>query len=38
MKTTIICKSIHQGNTLKVAKRMAKVLNAKIIEPHEVKD
>ena len=33
MKTLIICKSIHQGNTEKIAKKIAKVLNADLIKP-----
>lgn len=33
MKTLIICKSVHQKNTEKIAKRMAKVLSADLIEP-----
>jgi flavodoxin len=35
MKSLIICKSIHVGNTEKVARRMAKILNADLIEPKE---
>ncbi|UCH88923.1 MAG: flavodoxin family protein [Thermoplasmata archaeon] len=35
MKSLIICKSIHVGNTEKIAKRMAKVLDADVIEPKE---
>lgn len=35
MKSLIICKSIHVGNTEKVARRMAKILNAELIEPKE---
>jgi len=33
LKTLIICKSYHHGNTEKIAKRIAKVLNADLIEP-----
>lgn len=32
-KTLIICKSIHHGNTLKVAKVIAKELDADIVDP-----
>lgn len=35
MKTLIIYKSIHQNNTEKIAKRMAKVLNADLIGPEK---
>jgi flavodoxin len=35
MKSLIICKSIHVGNTEKIAKRMSKVLQADLIEPKE---
>jgi flavodoxin len=35
MKSLIICKSVHVGNTKKVARRMAKTLNANLIEPKE---
>jgi flavodoxin len=35
MKSLIICKSVHVGNTEKIAKRMAKALNAELIEPKE---
>lgn len=35
MKSLIICKSVHMGNTEKIAKRMAKILNAELIEPEE---
>jgi flavodoxin len=37
MKSLIICKSIHVGNTEKIARRMAKILNADLIEPKEFK-
>ncbi|MCK5629471.1 MAG: flavodoxin family protein [Nanoarchaeota archaeon] len=37
MKTLIIYISIHQGNTEKIAKAMAGILNAKLINPDEVK-
>ena len=33
MKSLIICKSIHVGNTEKIARRMAKILNANLIQP-----
>jgi flavodoxin len=36
MNTLIICISIHHGNTEKIAKAMAEVLNAEIIKPNEV--
>ncbi|MFO7792414.1 MAG: flavodoxin family protein [Candidatus Saliniplasma sp.] len=36
MKSLIICKSIHHGNTKKVADRMAKVLDSEVVEPEEV--
>jgi flavodoxin len=36
MKSLIICKSIHHKNTLKIARFMAKILNAKILEPEEL--
>ena len=36
MKTLIICISIHHGNTKKIAKTMAYVLNADILEPVNV--
>jgi len=32
MKTLIVYKSVHHGNTVKVAKAMANVLNAKLLE------
>jgi flavodoxin len=35
MKSLIICKSIHVGNTEKIARRMAKILDANLIEPKE---
>lgn len=38
MKALIIVKSIHHGSTEKIAKRMAKVLNADLIEPKEFKE
>ncbi len=37
-KTLIICQSIHHGNTMKVAKVIAKQLNADIKRPSEVKN
>lgn len=36
MKTLILCVSIHHGNTEKIAKAMAEVLNAKLVKPNEV--
>jgi flavodoxin len=36
MKTLIVCVSIHHGNTLKIAKTMAKALKAKIVKPGAV--
>ncbi len=33
----IICKSIHLGNTLKIANEMAKILECKILEPEKVR-
>ncbi len=38
MKTLIINKSIHHGNTEKIARRMAEVLDADLIEPKELSD
>lgn len=38
MKSLVICKSVHQGNTRKVAEVIAKVLNAEIKGPEEVND
>lgn len=35
-KSLIIYKSVFHGNTKKVAKVMADVLNAKLAEPHEI--
>lgn len=35
-KTLIICKSIHHGNTMKIAEAIASRLNAVIKEPHEI--
>jgi flavodoxin len=32
-ETVIICESIHHGNTLKIARAMGEVLNARIIKP-----
>jgi flavodoxin len=37
MRTLIICQSIHHGNTKKVAEAMAKVLDAEVKLPSEVK-
>ncbi len=36
MKTLLICVSIHHGNTEKIAKAMAEVLNAKLVKPNKV--
>ena len=36
MKTLIICKSIHHGNTQKVAEVIADVLEAKLMKPEEL--
>ncbi len=36
MKSLIICKSIHHGNTMKIAERMASVLNADLVKPKEL--
>ena len=38
MKSLVICKSVHQGNTRKVAEAIAKVLEAEIRDPDEVND
>jgi len=35
-KVLIICQSIHHGNTMKVARVMAKELNAEIKKPNEI--
>jgi flavodoxin len=32
-KTLIICKSVHHGNTLKVAEIIGRVLNAQVVKP-----
>ncbi len=37
METLIIYKSIHHGNTEKVAKTIAETLEAELLEPEEVK-
>lgn len=37
MKTLIICKSIHHGNTEKIARVMAKVLKVKLLKPEQIK-
>lgn len=36
MKTLIICISIHYGNTKKIAKAMAEVLDADVLEPANI--
>lgn len=36
MKSLIICKSVHKGNTMKIAERMASVLNAEVVKPKEL--
>ena len=36
MKTLLICISIHHGNTGKIAKAIAEILNAKLLKPHKV--
>jgi len=36
MNALIICISIHHGNTKKIAKTIAEVLNARLIKPNEV--
>ena len=38
MKSLIVCKSVHHGNTKKVAKAMASILKAKVVEPEKVND
>ncbi|TFF91164.1 flavodoxin [Candidatus Thorarchaeota archaeon] len=38
MKTAIVCKSIHHGNTLQVAEAMAEELGADIFTPEEIDD
>jgi flavodoxin len=38
MKSLVICKSVHQGNTRKVAEVIAKALKAEIKDPSEVND
>ncbi|MFO8016119.1 MAG: flavodoxin family protein [Candidatus Woesearchaeota archaeon] len=37
MKAIIICKSVHQNNTEKIAKAMAKKLGARLVKPEDVK-
>jgi flavodoxin len=32
-KTIIICESIHHGNTMKIARAIGEVLNARVIKP-----
>jgi flavodoxin len=36
MKTLIVCKSMHHGNTEKIARAMAEVLGAEVKEPEQV--
>ncbi|NIA09870.1 MAG: flavodoxin [Nitrospiraceae bacterium] len=36
MKTLIVCVSVHHGNTRKIAKAMAEVLDAELRKPDEV--
>ena len=36
MKTLIICTAIHHGNTEKISKVMAEVLDAEVVKPWEV--
>jgi flavodoxin len=38
MKTAIVCKSVHHGNTLKVAEVMAEEMEADIYTPEEFAD
>jgi flavodoxin len=35
IETLIICESVHHGNTMKIAKAIGEVLNAKIIKPSD---
>ena len=36
IKVLIICVSVHQGNTFKIAKAMSESLDAKIVEPESI--
>ena len=36
LKSLIVYKSVFHGNTKKVAKEIAEVLDAKLVEPHEI--
>jgi flavodoxin len=36
MKTTIVCVSVSNGNTRRVAERLAKPLQAEVVEPEDV--
>jgi len=36
MKILLICISIHHGNTEKIAKEMAGILNAELLKPNEI--
>ena len=38
MRTAIVCKSVHHGNTLKVAEAIAEEIGADIFIPEEVDD
>ncbi|MFW6449543.1 MAG: flavodoxin family protein [Nanoarchaeota archaeon] len=35
-RVLLVCQSIHHGNTIKIAKAIAEVLNAEIITPSEI--
>ena len=37
MKSTIVCKSVHHGNTMKVARVMADVLDADLFTPEDAR-
>jgi len=36
IKVLLICVSVHQGNTFKIAKAMGETLNARVVEPESV--
>ena len=38
MKILIVCKSIHHGNTEKIAKAMVGAMSADLMEPNEIQD